>query len=171
MSEIKFHKANALPSPLDKTHDGVWFTEGMGGSFKMYIISGGVPIPLNYDDTETYLIPLTDYDEEVEDGGIYSAISYMAQDSEIVEMYAVCYTSGYGKDIRVATEVNDVFPAPFDTEVHMKLENGSRVSNKDALLGSTLEEGDKICFHVQQKGGAGSGFPEGVQVYLKVRRI
>lgn len=46
MSKIKFHKANALPSFTNSTHDGVWFTEGMGGSFKIYIISGGVPIPL-----------------------------------------------------------------------------------------------------------------------------
>src|SRR5690554_5606071 len=46
MSEIKFHKANALPSPLTEADDGIWFTEGMGGSFKTYIVSGGVAVPL-----------------------------------------------------------------------------------------------------------------------------
>lgn len=50
MAEIKFHKAVNLPNPLNSTHDGVWFTDGVKGSFKIYIVSGGVAVPLNYDD-------------------------------------------------------------------------------------------------------------------------
>lgn len=50
MSEIKFHKAEDLPNPLNSTHDGVWFTEGTKGAFKIFIVSGGVAVPLNYED-------------------------------------------------------------------------------------------------------------------------
>lgn len=50
MAEIKFHKALRLPNPLNSTHDGVWFTDGIKGAFKIFIVSGGVAVPLNYDD-------------------------------------------------------------------------------------------------------------------------
>lgn len=49
MAEIKFHKAEALPSPLNSTHDGVWFIQE-GRTFKNIIVSGGFDFPLNYDD-------------------------------------------------------------------------------------------------------------------------
>src|SRR5690554_5678081 len=49
MAEIKFHKAATLPSPLNSTHDGVWFIQE-GRTFKTIIVSGGFDYPLNYDD-------------------------------------------------------------------------------------------------------------------------
>lgn len=49
MAEIKFHKAEALPSSLTTAHDGIWFIQE-GGTFKPIIVSGGFDFPLNYDD-------------------------------------------------------------------------------------------------------------------------
>lgn len=42
MSEIKFHKANALPSPISQAHDGVWLIADGANNYKHYIITGGV---------------------------------------------------------------------------------------------------------------------------------
>lgn len=50
MSKIKFHKANALPSPLTEADDGIWFIFQPGRTFKAFIISNGFIFPLNYDD-------------------------------------------------------------------------------------------------------------------------
>lgn len=49
MAEIKFHKAEELPSPLNSTHDGVWFIQE-GRTFKTFIVSDAFAFPLNYDD-------------------------------------------------------------------------------------------------------------------------
>lgn len=42
MSEIKFHKANTLPSPISQAHDGVWLIADGANNYKHYIITGGV---------------------------------------------------------------------------------------------------------------------------------
>lgn len=50
MSKIKFHKANALPSPLTEADDGIWFIFQPGRTFKAFIISNGFIFPLDYED-------------------------------------------------------------------------------------------------------------------------
>lgn len=35
MAEIKFYKVVSLPNPLNSTHDGVWFTDGIQGVFNI----------------------------------------------------------------------------------------------------------------------------------------
>lgn len=55
MAEIKFHKADGLPSTLNSTHDGIWFILQGDRSFKAYIVSGGEAVPLNYDDGISYV--------------------------------------------------------------------------------------------------------------------
>lgn len=49
MSEIKFHKANALPNPISQAHDGVWLIADGANNYKHYIITGGVVKELTVD--------------------------------------------------------------------------------------------------------------------------
>lgn len=117
---------------------------------------------------QTTIIPLTAFDEDIEDSTDYSGISYYPSEEKILDLKAVSEIAPTGASIKLSVSKNDTFIGVSNPFLEIPISGRISTGTHD-IVNTDLAVGDRLRFYCNQKGSSEPG--KGVQIIMKTQKI